>query len=543
MIAVLLTLYNSVAPFAEDALVSFCGTIFSGADFPRAWTMLRIQQRMSSIVVRAGVNPASCLPLYQVVLVGRTKHLKKIAFEKDIAEKVKVVGKDLFEKAQEALPTSGSLPFYLNLAKFIALPEKTSRGNTPSHAHTITRELRATQVPTSVKSVSVIVYADYENIVASVAAVARAYPVYTRKTGNGSWKIDNVDIEVVVTDDKLLDDADINYLQSLCDSIRQCGKQIDQPCNELNSETFTAEASALVDQLGVPVEKTIIRGEDLRVQGFGGIYHVGKAALFPPAFAVFSYKPTGSTHTYALVGKGIVYDTGGMQLKGKTAMPNMKRDMGGAAGVLAAFCTLVKSGFKENLHCLLCIAENNISPVANKPDDVITMLSGKTVEINNTDAEGRLVLADGVCYAKNVLKANTIIDMATLTGAQAYATGKLHGAILTNSDKWEQKAIIAGRASGDLVHPLPYAPDLHMGDLKSPVADMKNSNLGKMDGPPSSIAGLFISAHIDHSNEVDWIHFDIAAPAECGDRGTGYGPALLSKLLGLHTDVPLLKSP
>ncbi|KAK0404736.1 hypothetical protein QR680_017602 [Steinernema hermaphroditum] len=497
---------------------------------------------MSTLLVRAGINAASSVPLAQVIIVGRCKHLKKISFENSFAEKLKVVGKDLFEKAQEALPSCGSLPFYLNLAKFITVPDKTSRGNTPSHCHSITRELRSTQVASGVKNLSVVVYSDYANVVASVAAVARAFPIYSRKTGNCAAKLDNIDIEVIVADDKPLENADVKFLQSLCDSIRECGRQIDAPCNEFNSEVFADKASKMVDQLGVPIEKTIIKGEELREKGFGGIYHVGKAALFPPVFACFSYKPAGSTHTYALVGKGIVYDTGGMQIKGKTTMPNMKRDMGGAAGVLAAFCTLVQSGFKENLHCLLCIAENNISPVANKPDDIITMLSGKTVEINNTDAEGRLVLADGVYYAKNVLNAQTIIDMATLTGAQSYATGKLHGAILTNSDEWEQKAVVAGRASGDLVHPLPYAPDLHGGDLKSPVADMRNSNLGKMEGPPSAVAGLFISAHIDHSSEVDWLHFDIASPAESADRGTGYGPALLSKLLGSHTEVPLLKS-
>lgn len=118
-------------------------------------------------------------------------------------------------------------------------------------------------------------------------------------------------------------------------------------------------------------------------QGFGGIYHVGKAARHPPIFLCFSYKPTGSTESYALVGKGIVYDTGGLvfeikayivflglSLKQPTAMSTMKNDMGGAAGLLGAFCTLVKSGFNQEIHCLLCIAENHISPDSTKPDDV-----------------------------------------------------------------------------------------------------------------------------------------------------------------------------
>ncbi|VDO39199.1 unnamed protein product [Onchocerca flexuosa] len=220
----------------------------------------------------------------------------------------------------------------------------------------------------------------------------------------------------------------------------------------------------------------------------------------------------------------------------------MKNDMGGAAALLSSFYMLIKLGFKQNLHCLLCIADNAISPTANRPDDIITMLSGKTVEIMNTDAEGRLVLADGVYYAKNTLKADTIIDMATLTGAQGLATGKLHAAVLTNSEEWENRACKAGRASGDLVHPLPFCPDLHFNDLRSTVADMRNSTFSKMQGPATSIAGLFIASHIDFGSGLNWIHFDIASPVESCSRATGYGPALICALLASDLDVPLLKT-
>jgi len=222
-------------------------------------------------------------------------------------------------------------------------------------------------------------------------------------------------------------------------------------------------------------------------------------------------------------------------------MPSMKMDMGGAACCLAAFCTLVASGFKERLHCVLCIAENSVSPDANKPDDIITMLSGKTVEIANTDAEGRLVLADGVWYAKNKLNANTIIDVATLTGAQAFASGKIHASILCNHENAEVECVRAGKKSGDLVHPLPYAPDLHFSDLKSPFADMKNSNLGSMDGPPSSIAGLFIASHIDFASDVDWLHIDMANVACVSEHATAYGPPLICTLLSKYLDVEVAK--
>ncbi|VDM92702.1 unnamed protein product, partial [Onchocerca ochengi] len=374
----------------------------------------------------------------------------------------------------------------------------------------------------------------------SVAAIARCYPLYNRLTEH-SVKLENIQIEIIVTDGEKLTDRDLLFLQTLTESIRNTARLIDMPYNELNTEQFIAEATELISTLP-KIQSTIIKGNDLLKKGFGGIYHVGKASASPPIFACFSHKPPNATTTYAMVGKGIVYDTGGTQIKTKNLMPGMKNDMGGAAALLSSFYMLVKLGFKQNLHCLLCIADNAISPTANRPDDIITMLSGKTVEIMNTDAEGRLVLADGVYYAKNTLKANTIIDMATLTGAQGLATGKLHAAVLTNSEEWENRACKAGRASGDLVHPLPFCPDLHFNDLKSPVADMRNSTFSKMQGPGSSIAGLFIASHIDFGSGLNWIHFDIASPVESCSRATGYGPALICALLASDLDVPLLKT-
>uniref|UniRef100_A0A1I7SM94 CYTOSOL_AP domain-containing protein n=2 Tax=Bursaphelenchus xylophilus TaxID=6326 RepID=A0A1I7SM94_BURXY len=308
----------------------------------------------------------------------------------------------------------------------------------------------------------------------------------------------------------------------------------------MNSSAFAEETVKIAENLGIPIKTTLVKGDDLLKRGFGGIYHVGKAAEHPPIFLCFSHNPSGATKDIALVGKGIMFDTGGMQIKTKTGMPSMKCDMGGAAAVFAAFCTLVQSGFKQNLHCLLCIAENSVSPKANRPDDIITMLSGKSVEIANTDAEGRLVLADGVFYAMSVLKASTIIDVATLTGAQAYVSGRIHAAVLCNKEETERLVVKSGRKSGDLVHPLPYAPDLHFSDLKSQVADMKNSNLGSMEGPPSAIAGLFIASHIDFTEDVNWIHLDIAAPAFKNDRATAFGPPLICSVLSEHLDVPLL---
>lgn len=148
---------------------------------------------------------------------------------------------------------------------------------------------------------------------------------------------------------------------------------------------------------------------------------------------------------------------------------------------------------------------------SNSPDDIHRLYSGRTVEINNTDAEGRLVLADGVVYAKRDLQATIILDIATLTGAQGVATGKYHGAILCNRDDWEQRAVRAGRSSGDLLAPIVYCPELHFSEFSSAVADMKNS-VADRSNALASCAGLFIGAHLGFGYAGAWLHVDMASP-------------------------------
>merc|ERR1712128_364507 len=247
-------------------------------------------------------------------------------------------------------------------------------------------------------------------------------------------------------------------LETSCEAIQLAARLVDAPCNEMNTTAFVDEAKKVASELGIV--PTIIRGGELRERGFGGLYGVGKASAHPPALVVLSHKPATSTKAIAWVGKGIVYDTGGLSIKGKTAMPGMKRDCGGAAGVLGAFSVAVKNGFTDTLHCVLCLAENSVGPLATRPDDIHTMYSGKTVEINNTDAEGRLVLSDGVAYASKDLSCDVVLDMATLTGAQGIVTGRYHASHMSNDDSWESAVSSAGRASGDLSFPAVWSQEL-----------------------------------------------------------------------------------
>jgi len=229
---------------------------------------------------------------------------------------------------------------------------------------------------------------------------------------------------------------------------------------------------------------------------------------------------------------GVVYDCGGLSLKPKTGMPGMKHDMNGSAGVLAGFKAAVKLKIPKKITLVLGIAENAIGPTALRNDDILKMHSGKTVEINNTDAEGRLILGDCVSHAsKYISNLDVILDMATLTGAQLVCTGKKHAGILANTEEIEQRIVKSGLSSGDLVYPMVYAPELLQSEFASKVADMKNS-VKDRGNAQSSCAGHFIEAHLDAEYEGDWVHIDMAGPGTKNERATGYGVALVLGLVG-----------
>nr|XP_014335757.1 PREDICTED: probable aminopeptidase NPEPL1 [Bos mutus] len=449
---------------------------------------------------------------------------------------------ELAELWQAALSTlnpnpTDSCPLYLNYATVAALPSRVSRHNSPSAAHFITRLVRTCLPPGTHRCILMV--CERSDAFASACALARAFPLFTHRSGASrrtEKKTVTVEFFLVGQDNGPVEVSTLQCLTSATEGVRLAARIVDTPCNEMNTDTFLEEIKKVGKELGIV--PTVIRDEELKARGFGGIYGVGKAAIHPPALAVLSHTPDGATQTIAWVGKGIVYDTGGLSMKGKTTMPGMKRDCGGAAAVLGAFRAAVKQGFKDTLHAVFCLAENSVGPNATRPDDIHLLYSGKTVEINNTDAEGRLVLADGVSYACKDLGADIILDMATLTGAQGIATGKYHAAVLTNSAEWEAACVKAGRQCGDLVHPLVYCPELHFSEFTSAVADMKNS-VADRDNSPSSCAGLFIASHIGFDWPGVWVHLDIAAPVHAGERATGFGVALLLALLPCPSLGPL----
>ncbi|TMW59345.1 hypothetical protein Poli38472_004414 [Pythium oligandrum] len=442
--------------------------------------------------------------------------------------------------------------FHLTL---FALPTLVSRANSPARPHAIHSFVKnnsslfkkgeSTETSDEVALVALVLPGHNDTWFAAGAAVARAGHLYVHKGKKSSGLLpDKVEEAVNVNPDNLavvfeqaVNSPDLTLIQNTADAIQLATRLTDAPPNELHSDTFIAEALRVAKRTNS--KAVVIQGEELRERGFGGIYGVGKAATHAPALVALSHYPEGvseDTKGVVLVGKGIVYDTGGLSIKTGGFMVGMKRDMGGAAGVLGAFQAAVLSKNTTDMqpiHVILCIAENSVGPLATRPDDVHTLYSGKTVEINNTDAEGRLVLADGVAYAAKHLNPKLIIDMATLTGAQGITTGQRISSIYTNDEELERFAVKAGKISGDLVHPVPYAPEFFRAEFKSTVADMKNSVKNRANGQVSC-AGQFIGNHLgDYETTGKWLHVDMAYPVKTDDdeRATGFGVALIQSLL------------
>jgi probable aminopeptidase NPEPL1 len=394
------------------------------------------------------------------------------------------------------------------------LPASCSRHNTPSCSWAIPGMV--SQLASRCRQGSILGLVERENAEATALAVARAIPLYSSKSKKK-------EVRFSLSLDAEGEELDIPGIQAAMDAVRYAAMLTDMPASELNVSRFVQEARDVAARTGTAL--SIVRGEELERQGFGGLWGVGKAAEDAPAFVTLEWSPEDPRGSVAWVGKGIVYDTGGLSIKSKTGMPGMKGDMAGAGAVLAAFEAAVKREAPYRLTAVLCLAENAIGPMATRPDDILVMKSGKTVEVNNTDAEGRLVLADGVSWAAKS-GAGLVIDIATLTGAASVSVGKHFAALYCNDDAVETAAVVAGRAAGEPCHPLPYVPELFRREFASQVADMKNSVKDRANAQ-SSCAGQFIANHLPVP-APKWLHIDIAGPAWARNkRGTGYGVGLL----------------
>lgn len=345
----------------------------------------------------------------------------------------------------------GGANYSLRKIVLALLPTAVSRHNSPGRPHALSALMRGLKYS---DQLMIILNSSTRDIAFSQAcAVGRQFPTFSMKS---SCKTTSAQIIIGINCIESLNTAFLHNVRMTIEHIRLAQRLVDMPPNILHSDRYVDECRAAVSKIP-QCSLQIIQGPQLEVLGLHGLWGVGQASVHLPALVVLSYRPDelgdAENKSICLVGKGITYDTGGLSIKTPTtSMAGMKTDMAGSAAVLGAFLSAVsqdlflresssssspasaKDGLLTRpLHALLCIAENSVDERSTRPDDVQVFLSGKSVEVNNTDAEGRLVLADGCCWAARHLNPMVIMDAATLTGAQLIATGRNLAAIYCRS--------------------------------------------------------------------------------------------------------------
>jgi leucyl aminopeptidase len=315
--------------------------------------------------------------------------------------------------------------------------------------------------------------------------------------------------------------ADVTAAEAVAGAVALTKDLTSIPAEWLGPDDLAQRAAAEV--AGLPVEVTILDENDLAEQGFGGILGVGQGSDRPPRFVRLDYRPEGAARRVAVVGKGITFDTGGLSLKPPASMVGMKTDMSGAAVALAVVRAAAKLELPVGVTAYLCIADNMPSGRATRPGDVLRMLDGTSVEVLNTDAEGRLVLADGLVAASRE-RPDLIVDVATLTGAIIVALGNRISGVMGDDDSVAEYLAAAERADEPSWR-LPL-PDHMEDELDSPIADLVNAKIGDPAGG-SLFAGLFLRRFVGRTSDAEdapripWVHVDIAGSA--WHKGGGYG--------------------
>ncbi|HJE91834.1 MAG TPA: leucyl aminopeptidase [Dietzia timorensis] len=309
---------------------------------------------------------------------------------------------------------------------------------------------------------------------------------------------------------------DIERATAVAESVAATRNFINTPPNLLYPETFAARAAELAEAVGVTAE--VLDDQALRDGEFGGINGVGQGSSRPPRLLRLTYAPKSDGPTVALVGKGITFDTGGISLKPAAGMEQMTMDMGGAAAVIGTVLAAARLGVAVNVTATVPMAENMPGGNSYRPGDVLTMYGGKTVEITNTDAEGRLILADAIVRACEDTP-DYLIDTATLTGAQMVALGMRTPGVM-GTEEFRGRVAALSKEVGENAWEMPLPEELREG-LDSKVADMVNSASSRWGG--MLVAGLFLREFV--SEGLPWAHIDVAGPAFNTGGAWGYYPA------------------
>jgi leucyl aminopeptidase len=304
--------------------------------------------------------------------------------------------------------------------------------------------------------------------------------------------------------------------RTIAEAVTRARDLVNTPASHLRPKELAAAAVELGEAAGLDVD--VLDERALKRGGYGGILGVGQGSANPPRLVRIAYRPKRPRAHVALVGKGITFDSGGLSIKPPLGMEWMKSDMGGAAAVIAATVAIARLGLPVSVTAYAPLAENLPSGSATRPSDVLTMYGGRTVEVLNTDAEGRLVLADAIVRAGED-EPDLIVDIATLTGAQITALGTRVAGVMGNDDAARTLVQEAAARAGEQSWPMPLPDELRRG-LDSSIADLTNHDPSRMGG--MLVGGLFLRDFVGEGRR--WVHLDIAGPAWNGTEAYGYTP-------------------
>ena len=318
------------------------------------------------------------------------------------------------------------------------------------------------------------------------------------------------EITVVEFDESKLDAlrSGIDVGRIIGEGVNRCRDMANEPANSMTPSEMAEQALEVSQAHGVELE--VIERPQMKELGMGALLAVAQASEEPPKFIIMRYNgdPRNAENNIGLLGKGITFDSGGLDIKNASGMATMKGDMAGGASVIGAMEAIAQLKPKINVTVIVPAAENMVSGAALRPGDVIRAMNGKTIEIDNTDAEGRLVLADAMSYARSV-GLNRLVDVATLTGAMGIALGDKCMGAFGNDDEFTQQVVSAGNAVGERAWPLPMYDD-YKAQYRSDIADIKNTG-GRGAG---AITGALIIG--EFNDGAPWVHLDIAGVARTG---------------------------
>ncbi|RBM20054.1 leucyl aminopeptidase [Prauserella sp. PE36] len=401
-------------------------------------------------------------------------------------------------KAEEVVkvPTLGKLPAGVVLAVGLGKPEPTQE-QVRRAAGASGRALAGTA-----RALTTLSVVDLQAAVEGTILGAYTFTEY--KSEPGDAPVSTVDVATPAEGSSREHRATLKAATAIAESVLTARDLVNTPPNDLFPGSFADRAKKLAEQTGLDIE--VLDEKQLKRKGYGGILGVGGGSSRPPRLVRLSYKGPKAKKKVALVGKGITFDTGGISLKPAANMDHMTSDMSGAAAVLASVVLAAKLKYPLEVTGYLPLAENMPSGTSYRPGDVLTMYGGKTVEVLNTDAEGRLVLADAIVRAAED-EPDYLIETSTLTGAQMVALGNRTPGIM-GSDEFRDRVAAIAQATGENGWPMPLPEELR-GDLDSKLADLANVTGSRWGGMLA--AGIFLREFV--AEGLPWAHIDIAGPA------------------------------